>query len=435
MSQDSVPPSSPELSLSEALPAPLSFFATLDAEMQALCLQHVEEEVLPVGHVVFEQGTAGETLYIVKSGSLQVSHYPDTGAEHVLGQMGPGEIFGEMSVLEGRPRSARVVTTTPVELLVMSRQTFDRLIEQHPAVVVQLLKTIGARLRQRNEQQEFLLAEKLLLVEELAAKNVELERTLAQLQKAMETVAEHERVTRDLEIARQIQRQMLPATFPQLPRLELDATTVPSQWVGGDFYDAVRLDTHRVCLLLGDVSGKGIPAAMQMARLMGEFRACVSQRSDPVSVVQALNESVYARNVEWTSFVTVQYVVLDLEAQQMQYICAGHPPLFLCHTDARVDWLGKEPNLPLGVDAAFRYRQEECALVAGDRLLLYSDGAYEVQNAAGEMLGLSRLAALLSQTPLLPHMTIRTLQDELAAFADQPQNAYDDTTFVCARMA
>jgi serine phosphatase RsbU (regulator of sigma subunit) len=86
------------------------------------------------------------------------------------------------------------------------------------------------------------------------------------------------------------------------------------------------------------------------------------------------------------------------------------------------------------VDAAFEYRQEECALTAGDRLLLYSDGAYEVQNAAREMLGLSRLAALLSQTPPLPHLTIRTLQDELAAFAAQPPNAYDDTTFVCARM-
>jgi serine phosphatase RsbU (regulator of sigma subunit) len=100
-----------------------------------------------------------------------------------------------------------------------------------------------------------------------------------------------------------------------------------------------------------------------------------------------------------------------------------------------VDWLGKEPNLPLGVDAAFEYRQEECDVTTGDRLLLYSDGAYEVQNAAGEMLGLSRLAALLSQTPPLPSMTIRRLQDELAAFADRPQNAYDDTTFVCARLA
>jgi len=435
MGQESTHPSSPHPSSSQTLSTPESFFSTLDARMQALFLQHVHEKVLPVGHVVFEQGTAGETLYIVQSGYLQVTQHLDTGVEHVLGQMGPGEIFGEMSVLEGRPRSARVVTLTPVELLVISRQTFDRLIEQHPAVVVQLLKTIGARLRQRNEQQEALLAEKLRLVEELAAKNVELERTLVQLQKAMETVAEHERVTRDLEIARQIQRQMLPATFPQVAGLELDAITVPSQWVGGDFYDAVHLDTYRVCLLLGDVSGKGIPAAMQMARLMGEFRACVSQRSDPVSVVQALNESVYARNVEWTSFVTVQYVVLDLEAQQMQYLCAGHPPLFLCHPDGRVDWLGKKPNLPLGVDATFEYQQEESAFTAGDRLLLYSDGAYEVQNAAGEMLGLSRLAALLSQAPPWPHMTIRTLQDELAAFAAQPQNAYDDTTFVCARMA
>ncbi len=77
-----------------------------------------------------------------------------------------------------------------------------------------------------------------------------------QLQQAMETVAEHERVTRDLEIARQIQIQMLPTAFPHVPGLELFASTVPSQWVGGDFYD-VLYEGDRVCLLLGDVSGKG----------------------------------------------------------------------------------------------------------------------------------------------------------------------------------
>ncbi len=413
----------------------LSFFSALDAEMKALFLQHVHEETLPAGHVVFEQDAVGESLYIVKSGRLVVSRQHETGAEHVLGEMGVGEIFGEMSVLEERPRSARVVTATPVQLQSLSRATFDLLIEQYPTVAVLLLKSIGARLRERNQQQESLLAEKLVLVDQLEAKNIELERTLGQLQKAMETVAEHERVTRDLEIARQIQRQMLPATFPELAGLELDAVAVPSQWVGGDFYDAIRLDDNRVGLLLGDVSGKGIPAAMQMARLMGDFRACTSQRCDPVSVIQALNESVCARNMEWTSFVTVQYVVLDLGARQMHYICAGHPPLFLCHADGQVEWLGEMPNLPLGLDSTFVYQPEVADLTVGDRLLLYSDGAYELQNAAGEMLGLSQLATLFSQAPSSPDMTIRTLQDALADYADERDSPHDDTTFVCARLA
>src|SRR5437879_8982191 len=102
-----------------------------------------------------------------------------------------------------------------------------------------------------------------------------LQQALADLRAALVTVAEHERVKRDLEIAREIQRQMLPAAFPQAAGLRLHATTVPATWVGGDLYDAIRLAADRVGLLLGDVSGKGIPAALQMARLMGEFRACV----------------------------------------------------------------------------------------------------------------------------------------------------------------
>ncbi len=365
----------------------LSFFAGLDAVTAAFVRQHLREEVFPADHIVFEENTVGHDLYIVKSGHVQVTRRLDTGFEHVLSDLGPGEIFGEMAVIENRPRSARVVTSMPTRLLVMSRQTVDMLVEQHPAVVVHLFKIISTRLRERGYQREALLAEKLLLVEELAAKNAELEYTLEQLQKAMETVVEHERVTRDLEIARQIQQQMLPTTFPQVSGLQLAATMMPSQWVGGDFYDAVHLGPHRICLLLGDVSGKGIPAAMQMARLMGELRACVSQRSDPVSVTRLLNESICARNMTWTSFITLQYVVLDLAAGGMQFICAGHPPLFLCHDDGQVVWLGKAANVPLGIDAAFAYQYEEYPLVSGDRLLLYSDGAYESQNAQGHMLG------------------------------------------------
>jgi sigma-B regulation protein RsbU (phosphoserine phosphatase) len=414
--------------------APSSFLEGLDAATAAFVQQHLEEQILPAGHVVVEQDTLGDTLYIVKSGFLDVKRRFDNDLEHVLGTVGPGEIFGEMALLEDQPRSAQVVTATPTHLLVMSRETFQLLIEQQPSVIVHLLRLNSARLRRRNQQQAAYLAEKLLLVEELAAKNAELERTFEQLQKAMQTVVEHERVTRDLEIARQIQQQMLPVAFPQVPRLQIAASTVPSQWVGGDFYDAVQLQPHRVCLLLGDVSGKGIPAAMQMARLMGEFRACLSRRSDPVSVVQALNESVCTRNVDWTSFVTLQYVVLDLAARQMTFICAGHAPLLLCAADGQVTWLGQTINRPLGIDAAFVYQYEAYTFKPGDRLLLYSDGAYELQNDRGERLGLARLATLFAAAPSPPSAAIGALREALVAFAGTQSLLHDDTTFVCAHM-
>jgi serine phosphatase RsbU (regulator of sigma subunit) len=402
----------------------LPIFTGLDAATAALVLQHLHRESVRAGQVIFEQESSGDDLYVVESGQVQVIRRLENGMEDVIATLDAGEIFGEMALLEQQPRSARVIAHEDVKLLSISRQTFEYLIEESPAVAVHLLQRI-------NEQQEVLLNEKLRLVDELAAKNTELERTLAQLQTAMETVAEHERVTRDLEMARQIQFQMLPTTFPQVPGLELFASTVPSQRVGGDFFDALYDGKSRVCLILGDVSGKGIAAAMQMARLMGEFRAAVRQREDPLSVVQALNASVCGRNLTWTSFVTLQYVVMDTARQALEFICAGHPPLIMCHADGQMEWLGQAANLPLGIDLSYTYQTEIHTVVPGDRLLLYSDGAYETKNKAGQMFGLSQLATAFARTPKAPEAAIQALRHTLADFSASDTLA-DDTTFLCA---
>ncbi len=408
----------------------LPIFTGLDAPTAAWVLQQLRRTTLKTGQLIFEQDSSRDDLYVVESDHVQVIRRLENGMDEIIATLEAGEIFGEMALLEQQPRSARVVAHSDVRLLSISRQTFDYLVEESPAVAIHLLERVSARLRYRNEQQETLLNEKLRLVDELEAKNTELERTLIQLQKAMETVAEHERVTRDLEIARQIQFQMLPTTFPQVPGLELFASTVPSQRVGGDFFDAIYDGVSRLCLLLGDVSGQGIPAAMQMARLMGEFRACVRQRHDPLSVVQALNESVCARNLTWTSFVTLHYVVIDTAQQRLKFICAGHPPLILCPADDQVVWLGQAENVPLGIDAAFSYQPETYPLTPGDRLLLYSDGAYEAKNQKGEMFHLAQLATTFASAPHHPEMAIQSLRHHLAHFTASDTLA-DDTTFFC----
>lgn len=404
--------SSQHVSTAEELAEPLALFAGLDANAVALVQQHLQEEALPADHVVFEDNTPGDCLYIVQSGRLRVSKTLANGQEHTLAELGPGEMFGEMALLEEKPRSARVSTCTPVRLLVMSRLTFDTLIEQHPVVVVQLLKTVSARLR---------------------ARSVQLEETVAELKAALRTVAEHERVQRDLEIARHIQQQMLPSVFPHVDGLYVHATTISSRWVGGDFYDVVDLGQQCLGLLLGDVSGKGIPAAIQMARLMGEFRACISHSPDSSSVLQLLNGLLCTRNADWTSFVTLQYIVLDLAKQRVQCICAGHPPVLVRRADGRVEHLGTISNLPLGIDAMFRYRHEEQAFESGDRFLLYSDGAYDVHSATGELFGLTRLASAFAASHPSPAATIMAIQETLQTF-HAAEGWDDDTTFVCAQV-
>jgi sigma-B regulation protein RsbU (phosphoserine phosphatase) len=389
---------------------PLAIFPDLDPTAVALIQAHLAEETFPANQVIFEDGAPGDCLYIIKSGWLRVSKTLDNGQEHTLAELGPGEMFGEMALLEHKPRSARVSTRTPVHLWVISHQTFDMLITHHPLVAVQLLKTVSTRLRARSH---------------------ELEQTVAELRAAMQTVAEHERVKRDLEIARHIQQQMLPRDFPRLEGLQLHATMVPSRWVGGDFYDAVDVGEQRLGLLLGDVSGKGIPAAMQMARLMGEFRACMRHSPAPASVLQLLNELLCARSTGWTSFVTVQYLVLELTTRRAQFICAGHPPILVHRQDGRVEQFGTVANLPLGIDTSFVYQHEEGTFAPGDRFLLYSDGAYEVHNATGELFGLTRLTQAFAEAPATPTAAIAFLQQTLHTF-HAAEGLDDDTTLVCA---
>lgn len=413
------------------VPSPL--FADLDSATLTLIVAHLTEEVWPAGQVIFEEHAPGDTLYIIKAGQVRVSRTFQDGEERVLREMGPGEFFGEMALLEDKPRSARVSTLTAATLLAVTRQRFNALIEQHPPVAINFLKVISAQLRLQYQEQAILLDEKQLLVEALAAKNAALEQALAELQAALVTVAEHERVKRDLEIAHEIQQQMLPATFPQAPGLRLHATTVPATWVGGDLYDAICLEADRVGLLLGDVSGKGMPAAMQMARLMGEFRACVSHCADPQRVMQVLNGLLCQRNLRFSSFVTVQYLVLDVRQRQIQFICAGHPPILLRHANGQIERLGAAPNIPLGIDDTFAYRQEERQLVAGDTLLLYSDGTYERQGPEGAQLGLPRLVSLFAAAPAYPEAIVSAMQAALDAFS-AVGGAHDDTTLLCAQV-
>lgn len=412
---------------------PSSILAGFDKTAAGLVLAHLTEALYAPGQVVFEDKAPGDTLYIVKSGRVRVTKQLENGLVHSLAEMEAGEFFGEMALLEAKPRSATVTACVPTRLLSMSRPMFNTLIEDHPSVAINFLKIISARLRQRNENQELLLKEKQELVTELAAKNTALEQALAELRAALQTVAEHERVKRDLEIAHEIQQQMLPTTFPRLPGVQLYATTVPSRWVGGDFFDIVCLASQRLGLLLGDVAGKGVPAAMQMARLMGEFRACVSHCAEPAYVAQTLNGLLYQRNERRTSFVTMQYLLLDRTQRCLQFVCAGHPPVLLCHADGVLEHLGALPNLPLGIDRQFVYRQEARQLCSGDRLLLYSDGAYEVRNARGEMFGLPRLTELFARSSGSPIDTIEAIQRYLAGYSDAAA-PHDDTTLLCMQI-
>ena len=205
-----------------------------------------------------------------------------------------------------------------------------------------------------------------------------------------------QRIEGELHIATGIQMSMVPKSFPAFPErhdLDMAATIVPAKEVGGDLYDFFIRD-EKLFFCVGDVSGKGIPAALVMAVTRTSFRNLSSSTCSPGRIVTAMNDSLSAMN-ESSMFVTLFCGVLNLVDGNLLYCNAGHnPPRIL--TDA-IRTLPVEPNLPLGIMPGFEYKEQETVLKYDDAIFLYTDGLTEAENINHEQFGEERTDAVLHQ--------------------------------------
>ncbi len=240
----------------------------------------------------------------------------------------------------------------------------------------------------------------------------DLKRYLADLR---ETTAARERMRSELRIAREIQMSLVPQTFPPFPGrndLDLYAVLQPAREVGGDFYDFFLIDNKRLVLTVGDVSGKGMPAALFMAVTRSFLRSAFRSDSEPAEVLRHVNDELVDGN-ESCMFVTIFCAAVDLASGHMQYANAGHNPPAIRHGDGRLEWIA-EPRGPIaGVMPGAAYPAGSVLLPDHSTLLLYTDGVTEAMNASGELYGQERLASQLS-TAGQPG-TCRELVDQLLA--------------------
>lgn len=199
----------------------------------------------------------------------------------------------------------------------------------------------------------------------------------------------------ELEDAGEVERRLLPGEIPQIPGYQISGSWQPARSIGGDYFDVLKYGDRRLGLCIGDVMGKGIPAALLMSNLQASVRAAGSETAAPGELCGRLNR-VVAANTASSKFITFFYGLLDRSSRRLAYTNAGHNAPILVRLDASHQRL--EAGGPaLGVLGEHDYEQGEIGLWSGDRLLLFTDGVTEAVNASGEEYGEDRLIELVRE--------------------------------------
>jgi sigma-B regulation protein RsbU (phosphoserine phosphatase) len=224
---------------------------------------------------------------------------------------------------------------------------------------------------------------------------------------------------------------MLPRAFPDRRELEVAATLKPARSVGGDLYD-VLADGDRVWLMIGDVSGKGVGAALFMAVTKTLFRAVAPGAASVAAAVGRMNDEL-ARDNDRAMFVTAFVARLDLATGELEYVNAGHNPPYRLGTDGRLATFAERTEPALGAVEAHAYHGVTARLEPGDTLVLYTDGVVEARSPGDDEFHSLRLETQLAAShDLAPSAVVRGLVDRIEEFAgDVPQ--YDDVTVLVAR--
>ena len=241
---------------------------------------------------------------------------------------------------------------------------------------------------------------------------------------------ERERIEQELRLARRIQQASLPRAVPKFEGWEITHRYQPARQVGGDFYDFHPLSDGKLGLIIGDATGKGVPAALVMSTTCGMLRA-VAQSADysPGEILARVNEAL-CPNIAANMFVTCFYAILDSKSGSLTYANAGHDLPYLYRNGEAEKLMAR--GMPLGLMSGMSYEEKETILQAGEAALLYSDGLVEAHSPEGDMFGFPRLQALVAE-----HGEARSLGslllEELYSFTGEEWEQEDDITLLTLR--
>jgi len=389
------------------------------AEMAAI-VSSLPTASFDAGSYLFRDGDAGDNLFVVREGELEVVLAAETPDEMLLKVIGPGEYVGEMGlILADGKRTATVRAREASRAWVMSRARFDEMLHRWPVIAYAMVNTLSERLDATNNAS----------FRDLTQKNHALQKAYDELKAAQALLIEKERLERELKVAAEIQLSILPDVLPPTPGFDFGARIQPARRVGGDFYDVFTLGEHKSGVVIGDVADKGVPAALFMARAHALIMAEADGGPDPGEVLRNVNNHI-TRLQKSAQFVTALYGTVDGLTCEFAYARAGHEPPLLLKPDRTVERIPHAPGMSLGLWEDITLDLQTVKLEKGSTLLLFTDGMTDCRDPKGVPFGLSRIQERLADlTGLSAQSVCDSLLETLLAYqAGSSQD--DDVTLV-----
>lgn len=390
-----------------------------DAEIQLLA-RTSRLLALPALTILVREGEPAEQCYLVIDGRLEVIKAYDTPDERLIALHGPAELAGEISVfLPKGPSGATFRTRTPAQLLALRHADFDALLRRQPLLAYELARVLSRHVRDTHTS----------TLHDLHEKNQELSEAYQHLRAHHATIVEKEALERELLVAREIQLSMLPRRLPRIPGYDVAALTRPAHAVGGDFFDVLQLDDNRLGLVIGDVSEKGVPAALFMVLTCTLLRAEAGHAASPQAALLEVNRHLRLQN-DAGMFVTLWYGVLDRVTGQLYSVRAGHElPIVLDGSGAEL-LVAIGESEPLGISDEPVLDEQMMVLPSGSRLVLYTDGVTDAQDLTGAFFERARVrAALRAEVGISAQETCDRLLQAIAGHQGTAAQ-FDDMTVV-----
>lgn len=406
-----------------------------DADLAQLASE-VEEQYLPAGEVLFWQGDVGHNCYVILAGDLEVITYLND-TELRLDVRQTGAIIGEMALIDNSPRSATVRAITDSQLVVLTEQHFTMVMYHDPDIALGLLRNGTIYLRNTSRR----------MIAGLEAKNAELSRAYDELKAAQAELIRLNRIEEELAVARRIQELFLPRKLPQPVGWQIDAFSHGAQAVGGDFFDCIELPDGHLGIVIADVCGKGVPAALFVALTRSLLRAASqapwafhednAHTPDAVlvSAMWLTNDYITREHDDSNMFITLFYGVLEPQTGHLYYVNAGHNAPLIIGDDGGIVRELDAATLPLGIIADQVFEPMQTTIAVGETFVGFSDGITEAMNGEGQPYGDERFQALVqacaneSATDLLA-----TVSQSIETFVAGAAQADDMTLLILKRI-